>query len=69
MARFFGPDMPLDEFAGRSGAVGYSVLTGLGPRYARTILPVTDRIALQLVGVYNSLNLDTRVTAGLRFTW
>ena len=39
MARFFGPDMPLDEFAGRSGAVGYSVLTGLGPRYARTILP------------------------------
>lgn len=40
MARFFGPDMPLDDFAARSGAVGYSVLTGLGSRYARTILPV-----------------------------
>ena len=33
------------------------------------ILPVADRIALQLIAAHNSFNADTRVTAGLRFTW
>jgi alanine racemase len=37
LARFFGPDAPLDEFARRSGTIGYNVLTALGPRYARVI--------------------------------
>jgi alanine racemase len=38
LARFFGPDAPLDEFARRSGTIGYNVLTALGPRYAREII-------------------------------
>ena len=37
LARFFGPDAPLDEFARRSGTIGYNVLTNLGPRYARVV--------------------------------
>ena len=37
LARFFGPDAPLDEFARRSGTIGYNVLTSLGPRYARVV--------------------------------
>ena len=49
--------------------VGYSPTINNVDLHARTILPITDRIALQLVGGYNSINLDTRVTAGLRFTW
>lgn len=49
--------------------VGYSPTINNVDLHARAILPVTDRIALQLVGGYNSLNLDTRLTAGLRFTW
>jgi alanine racemase len=28
----------LDDFASRSGAIGYQVLTGLGPRYRREYL-------------------------------
>ena len=34
-AEFFGPTMPLDEFAARSGVIGYQLLTGLGQRYRR----------------------------------
>lgn len=34
-AQFFGPDIPLDEFASRSGTIGYHVLTSLGARYQR----------------------------------
>lgn len=49
--------------------VGYSPTINNVDLHARTILPVTDRIAVQLIGGYNSLNVDTRVTAGLRFTW
>ncbi|HEY2876457.1 MAG TPA: tetratricopeptide repeat protein [Reyranella sp.] len=49
--------------------VGYSPTIYNVDLHARTILPLTDRIALQLVAGYNSINLDTRVTAGLRFTW
>ncbi len=37
--------------------------------HARAILPVADHIALQLIAAHNSINADTRVTAGFRFTW
>jgi tetratricopeptide (TPR) repeat protein len=37
--------------------------------HARAILPVADHIALQLIAAHNSINADTRVMAGLRFTW
>jgi alanine racemase len=36
-ARFFGPDTPLDAFASKAGTIGYTVLTGLGSRYAREV--------------------------------
>jgi tetratricopeptide (TPR) repeat protein len=49
--------------------VGYSPTINNVDLHARTILPLTDRIALQVAAGYNSINLDTRVTAGLRFTW
>ena len=32
---FFGPSIDLDDFAARSGTIGYALLTGLGPRYQR----------------------------------
>ena len=35
-AEFFGDAISLDEFAARGGTIGYAVLTGLSPRYART---------------------------------
>ncbi len=35
-AELFGPNMSLDDFAARSGTIGYNVLTGLGARYRRT---------------------------------
>jgi alanine racemase len=35
---FFGSIVDLDDFASRSGAIGYQVLTGLGPRYRREYL-------------------------------
>ena len=34
-AEFFGARADLDDFAGRSGTIGYQLLTGLGPRYRR----------------------------------
>ena len=49
--------------------VGYSPTINNVDLHARTILPVTDRIAVQLIAGYNSINLDTRITAGLRFNW
>lgn len=49
--------------------VGYSPLIDNVDLHARAVLPVTDRIALQLIAAHNSINADTRVTAGLRFTW
>ena len=52
-----------------SAGVGYSPLIDNVDLHARAILPVTDRIALQLIAAHNSINADTRVTAGLRFTW
>jgi alanine racemase len=32
---FFGPTIDLDDFASRSGTIGYHLLTSLGPRYRR----------------------------------
>src|SRR3984957_8841624 len=32
---FFGPAIDIDDFAIRSGTIGYQLLTGLGPRYQR----------------------------------
>ena len=32
---FFGSSVDLDDFATRSGTIGYQVLTTLGPRYRR----------------------------------
>jgi len=49
--------------------VGYSPLINNVDLHARTILPMTDRIALQLIVAHNSINYDTRATFGLRFTW
>ena len=49
--------------------VGYSPLIDNLDLHARAILPVTDRVALQLIAGHNSVSDDTRVTAGLRFTW
>ena len=37
-ARLFGGAVSLDEFAERSGTIGYTILTGLSPRYARRIV-------------------------------
>ena len=34
-AELFGATVDLDDFATRSGTIGYQVLTGLGPRYRR----------------------------------
>jgi len=49
--------------------VGYSPLIDNVDLHARAILPVTDRIAVQLIAAHNSINADMRVTAGFRFTW
>ena len=37
-AEFFGEATELDDFASRSGTIGYQVLTGLGRRYRREYL-------------------------------
>jgi alanine racemase len=37
-AEFFGSSVDLDDFASRSGTIGYQVLTSLGPRYRREYL-------------------------------
>ena len=37
-AEFFGAAADLDDFATRSGTIGYQVLTGLGRRYRRDYL-------------------------------
>jgi len=49
--------------------VGYSPLIDNVDLHARAILPLNDRLALQLIAAHNSTNADMRVTAGLRFTW
>ncbi len=35
---FFGSSIDLDDFAARSGTIGYHVLTSLGPRYQRQVV-------------------------------
>ena len=40
-AELFGRDIPVDEVAAHSGTIGYELLTGLGPRYARTYTGLT----------------------------
>jgi alanine racemase len=35
---FFGPTVDLDDFATRSGTIGYHLLTSLGPRHQREYL-------------------------------
>ncbi len=37
-AQLFGPETMLDDFAARSGTIGYQLLTGLGQRYARRVI-------------------------------
>jgi alanine racemase len=37
-AEFFGSSVDLDDFAARSGTIGYHVLTSLGPRYGREFI-------------------------------
>jgi tetratricopeptide (TPR) repeat protein len=49
--------------------VGYSPLIDNVDLHIRTILPVTDRVAVQLVVGHNSVNADTRALVGLRFNW
>jgi Tfp pilus assembly protein PilF len=49
--------------------VGYSPLIDNVDLHARAILPLTDRVAAQLIVGHNSINYDTRATVGLRFTW
>ena len=49
--------------------VGYSPTINNVDLHARTILPITDRVGLQLAVEHNSINFDTRGTVGLRFTW
>ena len=39
-AEFFGAEVGLDDFAERSGTIGYQVLTGLGARYQRDYIQV-----------------------------
>jgi tetratricopeptide (TPR) repeat protein len=51
------------------GGVGYSPLIDNVDLHGRAILPVTDRIALQVAVGHNSINADTRATVGLRFNW
>ncbi len=38
LARFLGEEIGVDEFAARSGTIGYAVLTSLGARYARRVV-------------------------------
>jgi Tfp pilus assembly protein PilF len=49
--------------------VGYSPLIDNIDLHARTILPLTDRVAVQFAVGHNSINADTRATVGFRFNW
>lgn len=49
--------------------VGYAPLIDNVDLHARATLPVTDRWALQLSAVHNSINADMRALVGLRFNW
>jgi tetratricopeptide (TPR) repeat protein len=49
--------------------VGASPLIDNVDLHARAIVPVADRIAVQLIATHNSVNAATSVTGGLLFTW
>lgn len=49
--------------------VGYSPLFDNVDLHARAVLPITERVAVQVAVAHNSVNADTRTTAGLRFNW
>jgi alanine racemase len=40
LAKLFGAEVEIDDFATRSGTIGYEVLTSLGPRYRRNYVRV-----------------------------
>jgi tetratricopeptide (TPR) repeat protein len=48
---------------------GYSPVISNLDLHIRTILPVTDRVAVQFLIAHNSVNADTRAQVGLRFNW
>ncbi len=48
LARLFGGLVSLDEFAERSGTIGYTVLTGLSRRYARRIVGTMREARLEI---------------------
>ena len=48
---------------------GYSPLIDNVDLHARAILPVTERFAMELIAAHNSVNADTRATAGILYTW
>ncbi|HUJ47939.1 MAG TPA: tetratricopeptide repeat protein [Rhizomicrobium sp.] len=52
-----------------TGGAGYSPLIHNVDLHARAILPVTERVALELIAAHNSVNADMRATAGLLLTW
>jgi tetratricopeptide (TPR) repeat protein len=52
-----------------TAGVGTSPLINNVDVHARGVLPVTDRIGLQLIAAHNSSNAQTSVTGGLLFTW
>lgn len=52
-----------------TGGVGYTSVIDNFDVHARAVVPVTDRIALQLIAAHNLFDDDTRATAGLLFTW
>jgi len=50
--------------------VGFTARCSTTPICTRAaVVPITDRIAVQLAAVHNSINADMRATVGLRFNW
>lgn len=59
-----GPENMLVVFG-----VGYSPVFNNVDLHARAILPVTERFGVTASIAYNSVNADTRATAGIRINW
>ena len=52
----FGPTIDLDDFAARSGTIGYHLLTSLGPRHQREyVRDPTDATAISRAGARSAL--------------
>ena len=49
--------------------VGYSPMINNVDLHARAIVPMTERFGVTGSIAYNSINADTRATAGLRINW